>query len=259
MTTSRTVLAGRIERALDGVPDAELVIAALGTVARIPLARYCTDGEKNDACRELALPGGDLDLESLGPRCPARLERVGDVAWLAVLLDDVAESGDRAARARDQLVEWLVAPLRSYEERSRAMESRASASAPRESRRKVPAISWRFVASRLFRNAVTPLEARALYWSFVRASVRDVIEAVSSLPRVPPEEARAMRRRAVALGRSRDATASALALGGDAGKLLSALLVPLTLVDAYASGCPARSRAARGLSPTLAARLEEGT
>lgn len=199
MSRRNTVLASRINAALDNAILPELISASLRVIARTPWKRYCGDAKARRMCRMVATSEMTArHLEQCGMEMSEWTGDVGDIAHLAVILDAAVrrvrsrEVCDALIADRDVLVDGLLVPIRNYTMRNRAARARnqadqepgqADEEASRPKRRRVPWHDFAFMARRYCRNELNANEARALFYVFCFSTAQDILDAV----RVSPE------------------------------------------------------------------------
>ena len=196
MNTRNTVLASRINAALDNAIPPELISASLRVIARTPWKRYCGDAEARSMCGMVATSEMTaLHLEQCGMELPEWTGDVGGIAHLAVILDAATrrarscEVRDTLIADRDVLVDGLLVPIRNYTMRNRAARARnqgeqESGQAPEEAsrpkHRRIPRHDFAFMARRYCRNELNVNEARALFYVFCFSTAQDLLDAVGS-------------------------------------------------------------------------------
>ena len=194
MNMRNTVLASRIDAALDNAIPPELISAGLRIIARTPWERYCGDAEARRMCRMVATSGMTaLHLEQCGVEMPEWAGDVGGIAHLAVTLDGAArrarnkEDYDALIADRDVLVDGLLVPIRNYTMRNRAASARkqteqefgqAAEEADRPKRRRAFKYDFVFLARRNCGNELNAIEARALFYVFCFSTAQDILDAV---------------------------------------------------------------------------------
>lgn len=196
MNTQTTVLAGRIDAALDSTVPPELIAASLSVLARAPWERYCGDAKARRMCRRIATSKmTGLYLEGYGAELPEWTGDVGGIARLAIILDAAARSAQdhnslvALTSSREVLVDGLLDPIRRYmvcnskaREQNEADQATGEMSeeTPRSKRRRAPRYDFAHMARKCCGNDLNAAEARALFYVFCFSTAGDILEAVRS-------------------------------------------------------------------------------
>lgn len=231
MNTRATVLAGRIDAALDSMVPPELIAASLSVLARAPWERYCGDAKARRMCHRIATSGmTGLYLESYGAELPEWTGDVGGIARLAMILDAAARNAQdhnalvALTASREALVDGLLDPIRKYTMwNSKAREQKETGQASddtggetsRSQRRRSPRYDFAHMARKYCGNDLNAAEARALFYAFCFSTAGDILEAVRSSPELSkgpaaPDFKQYSARATGALGESRDCSAEVM-------------------------------------------------
>ena len=228
MNTRTTVLAGRIDAALDSMIPPDLLAASLSVIARTPWERYCGDAKARRMCHRIATSGlTGLYLERCGAELTEWTGDVGGIARIAMVLDDAVRRAQdhntliALTASREALVDGLLNPIRSYmtwsskaREQNEADQApdEAGEEAPRPKRRRAPRFDFARMARTRCGSDLNAAEARALSYLFCFSTANDILQAVGSTPELSegpaaPDFALYSARATDALGESRDCSA----------------------------------------------------